>query len=443
MEREPQKADVIVIGGGASGLPAAICAAERGDRVILLEAQEQIGKKILASGNGRCNIMNIGPLRYYGDAAFAEKVFSACDREKITAFLKHWGLYLSAEGDLVYPATFQAKSVVLAFKNALTLLHVPMLCGHRVVCIRKERNRFFVQTQEECFEAKRVILSSGGAAAGKLGGCEDGYRFLKSLGHPVTEIRPALVPILTDLRSISGLSGIRIRCRLTLLHGKTEVHREEGEALFGGDGVSGICAMQMARFLSEETGFVLERKKGKQNLNSQKNRTTNVNLKYQEQENWLEMQTLHRYFESPAEVVNAFEERKKRVASLPPTALLTGLLPEKMAYAVCKQAGQPMRGETIGDLSHEQMLAIAESALHYRMRITGTKGMEMAQVSAGGADTAFFSTRTMESRIVSGLHVTGEVLNVDGDCGGYNLMFALATGILAGENGRLGKDECR
>ena len=401
-----KKADLIIIGAGASGLAAAIAAAEHQDRVILLEAQEQPGKKILASGNGRCNIMNSGPLRYYGDAALAFHVLQKINRDQIRSFLHRYGILLSPEEDRLYPSTFQAKSVVNSFKNAIARLPVSMICSERVGAIRKDQDMFLIESvHQNVYTAPRIIIACGGLSQAKLSGSSDGYSFLEQFGHSVSQLRPALAPLITDRKSISGLSGIRVKCGLSLLNAGRLIHQETGELLFSNEGISGICSMQMARFI-EGPGYYTE-----------------VNF-------------LQRLFSSLPEAKKEFSYRKERFSDLDPTWLLNGMTTEKVSFAICKQAGLPLRGELISGLSEEQMDRIAYTAMHYRINILKTRGFDSAQVTSGGACSEFFDPDTLESRLIPGLHAAGEVLNVDGDCGGFNLMFALGSGITAGLNNR-------
>ena len=397
--------ETIVIGGGASGLAAGVSAAEAGDRVLILEALDAPGKKILASGNGRCNLMNNGEYRYYGNERFALQVMEACRRERLTAFWKRYGLFLAEEEERVYPCTFQAQSVMTALKNAIRMTGAELRCGSPVNGIRKSDGVFIVTADGKEYRGNRVILSTGGAAQVRAGGFETGYHLMTRMGHRMNPIRAALAPIITEKKAISGLAGIRVRCRVTLKSGDTVIHRTEGELMFTEYGVSGICAMQMARW-AETEGCELE------------------------------IHFLHRYFERPEEALPELERRQREFAGQTAECLTTGMVVPKVAYAICKQAGLAMRGETVETLTGEQIRRVAEAACSYRIPVTGTKGLENAQVTAGGIDADEFRPETMESRLVQGLHATGEVLDVDGDCGGYNLMFAFATGILAGRNGR-------
>ena len=398
-----QNADVIVIGAGASGMAAAICAAGRHGNVLLLEKGEKPGRKILASGNGRCNIMNSGTPRYFGDPAFAGEVLRRCPSEEIRRFFAHYGLMLTEEEDgRIYPVSYMSSTVLSVLKTAMEASGVRLLTRTGAISISRRDRAFEVTTDSGAvFTAGRVIVTCGGAAQPKAGGSADGYGLLASLGHRIISPQPALVPLETDRKSISGLSGIRVRCTVSLAQGDRILHEEKGEVLFTDYGISGICVMQCSRFvLNGETQILL-------------------NL-------------LDGIFPGSMEACDELKRRRQLFRSFSPVSLLDGILAAKLSYAVLKQADIPMRGETAGDLNDSDLRRIAETAFHYRIPVTGNRGIDYAQVTAGGADCSEFAPATMASLIVPGLYAAGEVLNVDGDCGGFNLMFAFSSGMIAG-----------
>ena len=396
--------DLIVIGGGAAGMAAAISAAEVGDRVLTLEAGDRVGKKILASGNGRCNLMNTHAPRYNGDAGFAGAVLRRVSPADLRSFWRRCGLFLAEETEgRVYPCSFQSSSVVSALQAAMKRLGVEVVLNSPVNSLRKAGDHFMVQSASGERAGRRVLVAAGGLA--QVRNPEPtGYSLLAGFGHRITDLRPALTPILTDRRSVSGLSGIRVRCNLAVVRREEILHQESGEALFTDYGVSGICAMQCARYVQPGC------------------------------EIWMDL--LGRVLPAGEEREAEFRFRARTFAGETPESLLNGLMVPRLSYAVCKQAGLPLRGETIADLTADQIHRVAETAACYRLQAVGIKGFEAAQVTRGGAICGEFDPANMESRLVPGLHAAGEVLDVDGDCGGFNLMFAFAGGILAGRNGR-------
>ena len=403
------RADVGIIGGGASGIAAAIAAGRRGERVTLLESMEQIGKKLLATGNGRCNLLNSVSPVYYGDPEFAARVMGKDPVGELTAFWRSLGLYLRYDREgRGYPYTGMATTVLEVLKAEIRRLPVHTRTGTRATAIRKSGDGFLIQSDAgENIPVRRVIIATGGAAQPRLGGNRSAWPWLQAYGHSMTPARPSLVSLKTDTRSISGLAGLRVRGRVRLEAGNRILHAETGEVLFTERGVSGICVMQCSRFYPD-TG---------------NSATLRINL-------------TDGLFSDRNELKTELKKRRNQLPEEEPADLLRGICAQKLGYAVCKQAGLALRGEKNSSLTDTQIDKLAECLTGYALRITGTDGFEKAQVMAGGAACGEFSPRNMESQKCSGLHATGELLNVDGDCGGFNLMFAFLSGIRAGENRR-------
>ena len=395
-----------IIGGGPSGLAAAISAARKGDQVLILEKQNQIGKKLLASGNGRCNLMNLTARAYYGDPDFASKVMGSSPIKELELFWSSLGLFLRYDSEgRGYPCTFMSATVLNVLKAELKRLKVKIHTGVDVTGIKRINSGFQIkQKTGDSFFVNRVVISTGGAAQPKLGGNLSAWPWLEEMGHPMIPATPSLTPMKTDSRSVSGLSGQRIKCDLILEKRNIILHREKGEILFTDHGVSGICVMQCSRFLPEEGGAQLR-----------------VNL-------------IPGLFNSRDRIVTELIRRKNIFSEEDPTALLRGICTEKIGYAVCKQAGFSMHGEKNNSISLMQIENLVDTLTGYKLTIIEPEDFERAQVMAGGADCKFFSPENLQSVLIPGLQVTGELLNVDGDCGGYNLMFAFLSGLRAGEN---------
>jgi hypothetical protein len=383
---------------------AAISAARNQKKVLVLEKGERPGRKILASGNGRCNLMNTGSPRYYGEQEFARQVLERVSADDIKHFLMHYGLFVTEEENgRIYPMSFQSASVLSVLKTALDISGVSVITHQSVISAEKKDNAFLIHTGSgDTFSAGRFIVTCGGCAQPRLGGSVDGYKILRSFGHTIVPPFPALVPLTADARSISGLAGIRARCGVSLYHDGEQLHSEEGEILFTDYGVSGICIMQCARFAQGHHNACLE------------------------------VDFLRNSFSDDAAAFDELRRRQLLFGMCSPIVLLDGIVSEKIAFAILKQAGIRMRYEKCYELTDTDLRNIVHSAYRYRIHVTGTRGFDYAQVSAGGARCSEFNPVTMESRIVPGLYAAGEVLNVDGDCGGYNLMFAMASGITAG-----------
>lgn len=398
--------DFAIIGGGASGMAAAIASSENGENVLLIEKNDSLGKKISASGNGRCNLMNRNPPVYYGDSSFAASVIQKIGPDQLRFFWNKLGLYLSEDHEgRIYPFTYQSVSVNNVLKLGLKANHVHIVLQTTAQKISREKDCFHIICDKDTFKAKRVLIAAGGPAAAKLGGTDSGYSLLASFGHTIIPPDSALCSLYTDEKSISGLSGIRVRCAVSLFDADNNLlHQEKGEVLFSDTGISGICVLQCARFVS--VGCRVQ-----------------INFVYS-------------LFENTDDIISALVKQKEIISGFPIQALLYGILLPKLSYAVMKQAQIEMRNRTVEDLSFEEIKKIAYTLSHYSVQIKGKKGLEDSQVTAGGAKCDEFCSDSMESRLIPGLYASGEVLNIDGDCGGYNLMFAFASGIIAGSNGK-------
>lgn len=399
--------DVIVIGGGAAGMAAAITAAECGDHVILLERMDRVGKKLLATGNGRCNLMNTRPWQEdWNGSSLATQVMQHCGYQAQQRFWQAHGLLLREEdGGRVYPASGQASTVLDVLRLALDNLGVEIHTSTTVSNLVKVTKKWSVKTDVGSFMSDRVIIAGGGCAQPKLGSNGSCYTLLEALGHKLIHVRPALTQIETDTNLIRGLSGIRVKCEVQVLspHNKL-LHAEEGEALFTDYGLSGVCVMQCAAYAVNNGRISLDLLKG---IGIQR-----------------------------SELVASLAQRKRQWGSQPLDNLLTGICVPRLSSAIGRAAGVIYRDRTISVLRPEEIECLADVMTSFTLKINGIKGFDSAQVTAGGIDVCQFDAFTMASMLAKGIHAAGEVLDVDGTCGGYNLMFAFGSGILAGLNGR-------
>jgi len=400
-------AKVLVIGGGAAGMAAAIAAASVGDEVTVLERMDRVGKKILATGNGRCNLMNVSPLKYPGGEAFARRVLAHCGVREQTAFWHHLGLRMRTEdGGRVYPVCVQASSVLDALRMMIDALCVSVVASVTVDRVEKTRAGYAVFAGHQRWNAERLIVTGGGCAQPKLGSNGSLWPILASLGHTIRQPFPCLTQIVTDTAPIRGLSGIRVRCRVWVTRNEQNVHEESGEALFADYGVSGVCVMQCARYALKGSKLHLSLLEGMG-------------------------------FRDAGEAENEIHRRISLWGDKPCETLLTGLCVTRLTQSVFRMAGlDEMLHKPISALTLRHVKALAAVLSDFSLMIQGVKGFENAQVSGGGADCEEFDPTNMMSRICDNLHAAGEVLDVDGDCGGFNLMFAFGSGILAGLHGR-------
>ena len=398
---------VIVIGGGASGILAALTAAEDpANRVLLLERQQRIGRKLLATGNGRCNLTNIGPLpgHYHGENPdFAAPALERFGPMAVLSFFRDLGLLTTAEeGGRVYPLSNSANSVLDVLRFALDKAGVEQRCSCTVRNLRREKQGFTVETETERLYADKLILACGGAAGAKLGGVMDGYQLAKALGHKRTGLYPALVQLLTEPDYPRALKGVRVQCSLRLKRKAFLLAKAAGELQFTETGVSGPAVFDLSRAAATGgEGLVLH-----------------IALLPQ----------------SGGELRALLQARRARYPALPAGEILTGMLHNRLGRMVVKYAG--LNGATpLSSLSDGDLEKLADACADFCLPVTGTEGFDNAQVTAGGLRSSDFDPRTLESRLVSGLFACGELLDIDGDCGGYNLQWAWASGRLAGRLG--------
>ena len=395
--------NVCVIGGGAAGMLAALTAAENGHRVLLLERQSRVGRKLLATGNGRCNLSNyhVSPAHYHGGAGFCDFALSQFDVSETLQYFASLGLLTVSEASgRIYPMSNMAGSVLDVLRYALERPEIDLQTGQTVTAVRKIPEGFSVKTETDTFSARRLILAAGGAAGSKVGGGMDGYRLAKSLGHHRTALYPSLVQLKTDPTYPRALKGVKAQCGISICRGSQVLARNSGEVLFTEYGVSGPAIFDLSRSVSA----------GGSDL------TCLLNFF----PDWEE-----------AEVLHWLSQRQAAMAAHEASTLLTGSRHTRLGQMICKSAG--FTNQRAAGLTRDDLRRIARQATHFALPITGTCGFDQAQVTAGGLDTSEFDPRTLQSRLVPGLYACGELLDIDGDCGGYNLQWAWSSGRLAGK----------
>lgn len=416
---------VLIVGAGAAGMTAAIAAARQGQSITVLERNEKSLKKLGVTGNGRGNLLNSGDPLYYGDAGFAAQVLARIPYGKLVQFFEELGVPLREEAEgRIYPAALQGAVAVDALRLKARQLGVQICTRTQVIRLTAQGGGFVLEAEESVpqgeqakgkkalppekiprmYKADQVVVAAGGAAAPAHGTDGSAYELLTAFGHSLTPIRPALCALLTDRKPIQGLAGQRVRARLTLRDRLGHLlHETQGEALFAQDGVSGIAAMQLARWVHD--GCVLH-----MDLRDELNREAT------------EAGELRDYLQTIA------DSRQE----LPLSELFTGMMMPQVGRAVLAAAGYPEQSRRIGSLPPKALETIAATLTDFPLAVEGLRGFDSAQVTAGGIATADFNPATLESRLQKGLYAAGEILDVDGDCGGFNLMFAFASGLLAG-----------
>lgn len=392
--------DILVLGGGAAGLMAAISAkkAAPSARVILAEAQPRCGKKLLATGNGRCNLMNTGADTscYQGAAAFISPALEAY-KAQYEALWEGLGLKLRTDDEgRVYPAANQASAVLDVLRLTLCDLGIEELVSEPVTKLSKTAGVYTTGR----IAARKVILATGSRAGKGLGENESYKSLLAPFGHRFTPVYPALTYLTVPSGDIAGLKGIRLKTRISLSVNGTCQAGEEGEILFSDEAVSGIAAMQLSLIAAPLLGG----------------------------RNRLEL-----VIECCAgDVLNQLKTRRELFRNRTLEDFLTGMTVKRVALLALKRAGLTPLSRRVSSLTGSELVALAKELTAWTLPITGTGSFRDAQVMLGGVSTYEFNPETMESKLAPGLYCCGEMLDVTGKCGGFNLEWAWASGMTAG-----------
>lgn len=404
--------DCVLVGGGAVGCAAAAFlgreAAAQGvkKRILLLEKAPRVGKKLLATGNGTCNITNMdaNKSRYHGTPALAQAVIAAFPPERVTDFFRSIGVDCHVRADKkVYPYSEQASAVLDALRLESAAYGVETRCDTAVTAIRPQKGGYAVETPSGTVTARQVLVCTGGAAAPSLGGGAESYGLLTALGFEKTPLFPSIVQLRTATDYVRAVKGIRVDATVRLCLDGKELASNTDELLFTDYGISGPAVMQISR----HAGDWERRKKG--------TLTAEIDL-------------------LPSWEISALSARIRERSRMPGRTmedLLTGLLHKRVGQTVLRVAGVLPLTRPADSLTEPECHRVSEIAKGWILPVTGTQGFGGAQVTAGGIDPKDIDPATMMSRRHLGLYVGGEVLDVDGDCGGFNLQFAWSSAYVA------------
>lgn len=401
------KRQIAVIGGGAAGMMAAIQAAGAGATVTIYEKNDRVGKKILSTGNGRCNFSNeaMGAEFYHGSGtALLAGALSEFGVEQTKAFFASLGMRIRDRDGYLYPASDQASTVLDLLRYELDRRRVTVHTGEavRTVSFDRDRKKFWIGRQGEgaCYDA--VILSCGGKAAPGTGSDGDGFRLAKRFGHRIVKPVPALAALVCKESFYRQVAGVRLDAALTLLAAGKEVCAERGELQLTDYGLSGIPAFQLCRTASYA-------------LLDKKPVTVRVSFLPDLDEASCESFFRERLAAHEKDVMDIF---------------LTGIVNKKINRLLMKLSGI-RENERAKDVPAEAFGRLQRLYLGLETVITGTNGFDRAQVCAGGVDCAEV-TENLMSKKQPGLYFAGEILDIDGQCGGYNLQWAWSSGTVAG-----------
>ncbi len=399
-------ADILVIGGGASGMTAAITASESGAHVILLEGKDRVGKKLLSTGNGRCNYTNeimTADCYYDADPLFVETVLGENCVAALLEWLKNMGIDSKMIDGRYYPKSEQASAVLDALRIRMQRAGVQTMTGEKVIYLRKENDLFEAQTNQQIYSAQKVILATGSKAAPQTGSDGTGYVLARQIGLEVKKPVPALTSLKLDEPYCKSWAGVRCDGSISLLIGGLAAASDQGQLQLTSYGVSGIPAFQVSRFASRalENGDDV-----KAVLSFMPDKTT-------------------------AETVEYLLDRQKRIGEFRLSDFLLGLLPKNLAGVIIRLSSID-RQIKVCDLTPEQLNSIAKLLTSLTVSVSETGSFSQAQVCNGGVTLDALNPVTLECTKIPGLYIAGELMDVDGMCGGYNLQWAFSTGMRAG-----------
>ena len=403
------KRRVIIIGGGSSGLLAAITAAANGAEVMLIERNERVGKKLLATGNGRCNLTNIHcrPEYFHGaDREWIAIVLEQFPLEKTLLFFESLGIACRSEAEgKVFPWSFQASAVLDVLRYEAQRLGVEILPETEAQAISLRKNGLSVEVNDSRqLACDRVVMACGGRAGPQFGSDGSAYRLAMALGHKLIEPFPAIVPLRLRGDFFKRLQGVKVLGRVAVGCGKDILRQEEGEILFTDYGLSGPPVLQLSR----AAGQVLQNHK----------------------QPWLRLDLFPE--KQPEELATFLAERLRSQAHKSLELALVGWLHKRLIPMLLQQAGIADRLQLSAQVSSEEQKKLTILLKNWTMEIIASQPWPLAQVTAGGIDISDVDPASLESRLVPGLHFCGEILDVDGDCGGFNLQWAWSSGYVAG-----------
>ena len=382
---------VIVVGGGAAGLMAAVAAARSKARVILLEQNEKVGRKLAATGNGRCNFTNTQMRRdaYRGTSPdFAYGALEKVNVQETIGFFSRLGIYTVNKDGWIYPRSGQGLSVIEVLLKELQYRKVKVKTREHVTEILPGKNpgQWAVKTDTWTYEGDAVILACGSKASQIPGSSEEGYRLAGQLGHNIVEPLPALVPLCCKGKSFSSWSGVRTEGSVTLCINGIPLKKETGELQLTEYGISGIPVFQISRYA--------------------------VRALWEGSQVQVLLDFMPEF--TPEGLAALFEERRKNCPYKSTKELLVGMFPAKLIEVLAKEED------------------LIQGIKEYSLEVTKAHSFESAQICSGGVDVTEISPETMESKLHKGIYFAGEMIDIDGACGGYNLQWAWSSGMVAG-----------
>ncbi|MEG2537972.1 MAG: NAD(P)/FAD-dependent oxidoreductase [Clostridium sp.] len=405
-----RKVKIGIIGAGAAGLTAAIYGARFGASILMFEQLDRVGKKILATGNGRCNItnINIDISRYHGQSPkFALSALREFSSKKVIDFFEDLGVHCKVEDmGKVFPYSDQASSILDVLRHELEYLGVSERINLKVTNIKSIKDGFKVITDEGSYSVDKVIICTGGKSCQKLGSTGLGYKLARELGHSLVEPFPALVQIKLDYSNLKSIKGVKFQGSASVISNGKKINTSNGEILFTDYGISGPPILNLSR----DALKVLD-ESGQCNI---------------EVDMFKDI--------SHAELSEILKKRIKNSHNKSIEFSLVGLINKKLIPTILKDLKIEGITRPSNELSNKQIDEMCSLLKKWTFKVTGSTGWEFSQVTAGGVNVRDINPKTMESKIQEGLYFAGEVLDIDGDCGGFNLQWAWSSAYVAALN---------
>ena len=402
--------DIIIIGGGASGLIAAIYATKSGKKVTILEKNKNCGKKLLITGNGKCNYWNTDQsLSHYhtNNKELLDKIINDKNKEEIINFFNLIGIIPKIKDGYYYPYSNQATSIQTALIKEAKLCGVEIINEIEVLNIKKEKNIFKIETINEIYQCNKVILSTGSKSCPKTGSDGLGYKIATSLGHSIIEPLPALVQLKSNTSFLKDWHGVRCDISVSHIENNKKISTQIGEIQLTDYGVSGICVFCLSGQISRGL--------------------------YENKQEEISINFLHPFkINNEKEFITWMNNRNKLIKNRTIADLLDGCLNYKIINLILK-ISKIDRNTSWHDLNDNKKELLGNYLTNFILPITGTNSFESSQTCTGGIPLTEINLNTMESLKTKNLYITGELIDIDGDCGGYNLTNAWITGYLAGK----------
>jgi len=397
--------DVVIIGGGASGMMAGVSAGRKGYKALIIEKNNKLGKKILATGNGRCNFTNVFASSKDYNSDFVEGAFKRFSVNDTLMFFDKLGLMKLEEGQgRCYPASEQAQSIIDILEAELKRLNVEIWLEKEVRAVSYSKGLFKINlTDSSSIISKNIIISTGGISLPQSGSSGDGLRIGQSLGHSITKLTPALTRLKLNHKYLKDMSGVRFTNNIKLISDGKVIYETVDDVIFNKTGISGLGILSLSKYANFS-------------VDSKKRTSIIVRLVDSDAETLLcRFQTL-----SYKTVFNS----------------LIGLINKKLIIPVLSEAKIKSFDRLVHNLNKTELNNLVNVLLGFEFEVIGSDGFDDAQVTSGGINLSEVNKNTLESLIVKGLYFTGEVLDIDGKSGGYNLQWAWSSGYLAGLLGK-------